>query len=268
MRFAGGRGEECACTRSDSTSKAAPRCCGSVELPDPVPGLGQVLVRVAYAGVNYGEVQHRARATSAARARRRRACPASRSPARSPRSAGRRRARGRRPGRRLPPRRRRIRRIRRRARPSSPSRSTGCSLRDGGGAALVLTTAYGVLTGAARLAGRRHRPDPRGGRRGRLRRRPDRPRAGRRRRLRHRRLGGEGRVRQALRLRRRPPRATPSPTSVRELDVVLDPVGGPTRLASLGRCSRPSAGWPSTGRRRAQPDLTCRYCRCGRATAR
>ena len=30
-----------------------------VELPVPEPGPGQVLVRVAYAGVNYGEVQHR-----------------------------------------------------------------------------------------------------------------------------------------------------------------------------------------------------------------
>ncbi|BAC71603.1 quinone oxidoreductase [Streptomyces avermitilis] len=30
-----------------------------VELPDPQPGPGEVLIRVAYAGVNYGEVQHR-----------------------------------------------------------------------------------------------------------------------------------------------------------------------------------------------------------------
>ena len=30
-----------------------------VELPVPGPGPGQVLIRVAYAGVNYGEVQHR-----------------------------------------------------------------------------------------------------------------------------------------------------------------------------------------------------------------
>ncbi|MER7760337.1 zinc-binding dehydrogenase [Streptomyces sp. NPDC097619] len=30
-----------------------------VELPDPEPGPGEVLIRVAYAGVNYGEVQHR-----------------------------------------------------------------------------------------------------------------------------------------------------------------------------------------------------------------
>jgi NADPH2:quinone reductase len=30
-----------------------------VELPVPRPGRGQVLIRVAYAGVNYGEVQHR-----------------------------------------------------------------------------------------------------------------------------------------------------------------------------------------------------------------
>lgn len=30
-----------------------------VELPDPEPGPGEVLIRVAYAGVNYGEIQHR-----------------------------------------------------------------------------------------------------------------------------------------------------------------------------------------------------------------
>jgi len=30
-----------------------------VDLPDPEPGPGEVLVRVAYAGVNYGEIQHR-----------------------------------------------------------------------------------------------------------------------------------------------------------------------------------------------------------------
>ncbi|MGW5651839.1 quinone oxidoreductase family protein [Streptomyces humi] len=30
-----------------------------VELPDPEPGPGEVLIQVSYAGVNYGEVQHR-----------------------------------------------------------------------------------------------------------------------------------------------------------------------------------------------------------------
>jgi len=30
-----------------------------VELPDPEPGPGEVLNRVAHAGVNYGEIQHR-----------------------------------------------------------------------------------------------------------------------------------------------------------------------------------------------------------------
>ncbi|MFF4838234.1 zinc-binding alcohol dehydrogenase family protein [Streptomyces sp. NPDC001315] len=30
-----------------------------VDLPDPEPGPGEVLIRVAYAGVNYGEIQHR-----------------------------------------------------------------------------------------------------------------------------------------------------------------------------------------------------------------
>ncbi|WP_236583428.1 zinc-binding dehydrogenase [Streptomyces sp. MBT53] len=30
-----------------------------VDLPDPEPGPGEILIRVAYAGVNYGEIQHR-----------------------------------------------------------------------------------------------------------------------------------------------------------------------------------------------------------------
>ncbi|WP_069464388.1 quinone oxidoreductase family protein, partial [Actinacidiphila rubida] len=36
-----------------------PEVLRQVELPVPVPGPGEVLIRVAYAGVNYGEVQHR-----------------------------------------------------------------------------------------------------------------------------------------------------------------------------------------------------------------
>ncbi|MEV6005577.1 zinc-binding dehydrogenase [Streptomyces sp. NPDC051976] len=36
-----------------------PEVLRAVELPVPEPGPGQVLIRVAYAGVNYGEVQHR-----------------------------------------------------------------------------------------------------------------------------------------------------------------------------------------------------------------
>jgi NADPH:quinone reductase len=36
-----------------------PEVLRQVELPTPAPGPGEVLIRVAYAGVNYGEVQHR-----------------------------------------------------------------------------------------------------------------------------------------------------------------------------------------------------------------
>ncbi|WP_424215922.1 quinone oxidoreductase family protein (plasmid) [Streptomyces sp. BI20] len=36
-----------------------PEVLREVELPDPVPGPGEVLIAVAWAGVNYGEVQHR-----------------------------------------------------------------------------------------------------------------------------------------------------------------------------------------------------------------
>jgi len=36
-----------------------PEVLRQVELPIPAPGPGEVLIRVAYAGVNYGEVQHR-----------------------------------------------------------------------------------------------------------------------------------------------------------------------------------------------------------------
>ncbi|UWE12817.1 quinone oxidoreductase family protein [Actinacidiphila bryophytorum] len=123
----------------------------SLDLPAPVPGAGQVLVRVAYAGVNYGELQH---------------VLGDFGPPRGPRGidvpglevSGEVAALG--PG------------------VSSlavgdpvaaylpdgggyaeyavaPAEFTypldGTSLRDAGGAALALTTAYGVLVGAARL---------------------------------------------------------------------------------------------------------------------
>ncbi|MCZ0998560.1 hypothetical protein O1M63_10965 [Streptomyces mirabilis] len=38
----------------------------TLDLPDPVPTAGQVTVRVAFAGVNFAEIQHR-RASSALR---------------------------------------------------------------------------------------------------------------------------------------------------------------------------------------------------------
>ncbi|MCC9305857.1 zinc-binding dehydrogenase [Kitasatospora sp. RB6PN24] len=41
------------------TENGAPQVLRPVELPVPEPGPGQVLIKVAYAGVNYGEVQHR-----------------------------------------------------------------------------------------------------------------------------------------------------------------------------------------------------------------
>lgn len=36
-----------------------PEVLSLVDLPDPEPGPGEILIRVAYAGVNYGEIQHR-----------------------------------------------------------------------------------------------------------------------------------------------------------------------------------------------------------------
>jgi NADPH:quinone reductase len=120
-----------------------------VQLPVPEPGPGQVLIRVAYAGVNYGEVQHRLGDFGAPDGI---AVPglevsgeiAGFGPGVSGLSVG------------------------------DPVAAylpdgggyaeyalapaefafplDGISLRDGGGAALVLSTAYGVLAGAARLA--------------------------------------------------------------------------------------------------------------------
>lgn len=120
-----------------------------VELPVPGPGPGQVLIRVAYAGVNYGEVQHRLGDFGAPDGI---AVPGLE-------ASGEIAALG--PGvtglavgdpvaaylpdgggyaeYALAP-----------AEFAFPL--DGISLRDGGGAALALTTAYGVLAGAARLA--------------------------------------------------------------------------------------------------------------------
>jgi NADPH2:quinone reductase len=41
------------------TENGAPQVLRALELPTPEPGPGQVLIKVAFAGVNYGEVQHR-----------------------------------------------------------------------------------------------------------------------------------------------------------------------------------------------------------------
>ncbi len=120
-----------------------------VELPVPEPGAGQVLIRVAYAGVNYGEVQHRLGDFGEPRGT---AVPglevsgevaalgddvtglAVGDPVAAYLPDG-----GGYAEYALAP-----------AEFAFPL--DGISLRDGGGAALVLTTAYGVLAGAARLA--------------------------------------------------------------------------------------------------------------------
>ena len=235
-----------------------------VELPVPEPGPGQVLVRVAYAGVNYGEVQHRLGDFGAPDGT---AVPglevSGEVAALGPR---RHRPRGRRPGGRLPPRRRRLRRVRpgaRRVRLPA-RRHLAARRRRRGPRADHRVRRPGRRGPAGR---RRHRPDPRGRRRRRLGRRPDRPRAGRRRRLRHGRLARQGRVREAVRLRRRPParRLRRPPARGRRRP---RPVGGPTRLASLpllapfGRLAALRRGGPPP-----RPDA-CRSCRCGRTTAR
>ncbi|MER5182391.1 alcohol dehydrogenase catalytic domain-containing protein [Streptomyces sp. NPDC002896] len=40
-------------------SNGGPDVLQEIEVPTPAPGLGQVLIEVAYAGVNFAEVQHR-----------------------------------------------------------------------------------------------------------------------------------------------------------------------------------------------------------------
>jgi NADPH2:quinone reductase len=57
VRRCQGRGEHVRAVGFDVIG--GPEVLRTVEVPVPSPGPGQVLVRVAYAGVNYGEVQHR-----------------------------------------------------------------------------------------------------------------------------------------------------------------------------------------------------------------
>ncbi|WP_329175711.1 MULTISPECIES: quinone oxidoreductase family protein [unclassified Streptomyces] len=128
-----------------------PEVLRQVELAAPVPGAGQVLVRVAYAGVNYGELQHVLGDFGPPQGPRHIDVPglevSGRIAAVGPGVGG--------------------------LAVGDPVAAylpdgggyaeyavapaefvfplDGISLRDGGGAALVLTTAYGVLTGAARL---------------------------------------------------------------------------------------------------------------------
>jgi NADPH2:quinone reductase len=120
-----------------------------VEIPVPRPGRGQVLIRVAYAGVNFGEVQHRlgdfgppdgvavpgmevSGEVTALGPGILGLAPGDPVAAYLPNGGG------------------------YAEYAVAPAEFTfpldGISVRDGGGAALVLTTAYGVLAGAARLA--------------------------------------------------------------------------------------------------------------------
>lgn len=228
-----------------------PEVLRTVELPVPEPGPGEVLIRVAYAGVNYGEVQHRLGDFGAPRGI---DVPglecsgevAALGPGVTGLSAGDHVAA---------------------YLPSGGGYAEyavapadfafpldGLCLRDGGGAALVLTTAYGVLAGAARLtAGDTV--------------------------LIHAAAGGIGSA--AAQIARALGAAavygtvgTPAKaayakrfgydaihlrddfaTAVPEVDVVLDPVGGPTRLASLGILA-PFGRLAVYGEAGRHPDLT------------
>lgn len=200
-----------------------------VELPVPEPGAGQVLIRVAYAGVNYGEVQHRLGDFGEPHGTEVPGLEVSGEVAALgdgvtgltvgdpvaaylPDGGG------------------------YAEYALAPAEFAfpldGISLRDGGGAALVLTTAYGVLAGAARLAAGDAV-------------------------LIHAAAGGVGSV--AVQIARAlgaaavygtvgsPKKAAYAKRfgydavhpregfaeHLSELDVILDPVGGPTRLASL-----------------------------------
>lgn len=228
-----------------------PEVLRTVELPVPEPGPGQVLIRVAYAGVNYGEVQHRLGDFGAPRGT---AVPghevSGEIAALGPGVTG--LAVGDPVAAYLPdgggyaeyavaP-----------ADFSFPL--DGISLRDGGGAALVLTTAYGVLAGAARLVAGDSV-------------------------LIHAAAGGVGSV--AAQIARALGAAAVYGTvgsstkatyakrfgydavhlrdvfvdHVPEVDVVLDPIGGPTRLASL-EVLAPFGRLTVYGEAARHPDLT------------
>ncbi|WP_228049503.1 alcohol dehydrogenase catalytic domain-containing protein [Streptomyces justiciae] len=225
-----------------------------VDLPTPTPGPGEILLRVAYAGVNYGEIQHRLgdfgepagetvtglEAAGVVAAVGEGMVAAVGTGERVAADAG-------------------VADVRVGDRVAAYLPDGGgyaeytvvpaafafplpdaLDLRSGGGAALVLTTAYGVLAGAARLA-----PSDTvlihaaaggvGGVAAQL----ARAGAGGAGGVRHGEHAGEGRVRlRRLRLRRglRPGRLPGGRAGGDRRPwrrVVLDPVGGPTRLASL-----------------------------------
>jgi NADPH:quinone reductase len=222
-----------------------------VELPVPEPGPGEVLIRVAYAGVNYGEVQHRlgdfgppdgfevpgfeVSGEVAALG------PGVTGPALGDPVAAY-----------LPSGGGYAQYAVARAEFTFPL--DGLSLRDGGGAALCLTTAYGVLAGAARLA-----PGDAV--------------------LIHAAAGGVGSV--AAQIARALGAAAVHGTvgsaakaeyakrfgydlvcprddfasALPEVDVVLDPIGGPTRLASLDLLA-PFGRLAVYGETARHPDLT------------
>jgi NADPH2:quinone reductase len=228
-----------------------PEVLRTVELPVPAPGPGEVLLRVAYAGVNYGEVQHRLGDFGPARGVTVPGLEVSGEiTALGPGVTG--------------------------LAVGDPVAAylpegggyaeyavaladfafplDGISLRDGGGAGLALTTAYGVLSGAARLAAGDTV-------------------------LIHAAAGGVGSA--AAQIARAlgaaavygtvgsPAKAAYAKRfgydavhlrasfadNVPEVDVILDPIGGPTRLASLGRLS-PFGRLAVYGEAAREPDLT------------
>jgi NADPH2:quinone reductase len=244
-----GRGERVRAVGFDVIG--GPEVLKPVELPAPVPGPGQVLIRVAYAGVNYGEMQHRLGDFGAPRGITVPGLEVSGEVAGvGPDTAG--------------------------LTIGDPVAAylpdgggyaeyalapadfafplDGISLRDGGGAGLTLTTAYGVLAGAARLA-----PGDTV--------------------LIHAAAGGVGSA--AAQIARALGAAAVYGTvgstakaqyakrfgydaihlrdafaeAVPEVDIVLDPIGGPTRLASLPLLA-PFGRLACYGEAARHPDLT------------
>jgi len=200
-----------------------------VEIPVPRPGRGQVLIRVAYAGVNFGEVQHRlgdfgppdgvavpglevSGEVAALGPGILGLAPGDPVAAYLPNGGG------------------------YAEYAVAPAEFTypldGISVRDGGGAALVLTTAYGVLAGAARLApGDTVLIHAAAGGVGSAAAQIARALGAA---AVHGTVGSAAKADYAKRFGYDAVYLRPSfAAHVSELDIVLDPVGGPTRLASL-----------------------------------
>lgn len=228
-----------------------PEVLRTVELPVPVPGPGEVLIRVGYAGVNHGEVQHRLGDFGPAQGITVPGLEVSGEitvlgpgvtglavgdpvAAYLPEGGG---------------------YAEYAVAPADFAFPLdGISLRDGGGAGLVLTTAYGVLAGAARLTAGDSV-------------------------LIHAAAGGVGSA--AAQIARAlgaaavygtvgsPAKAAYAKRfgydavhlretfadNIPEVDVILDPIGGPTRLAGLG-CLAPFGRLAVYGEAARHPDLT------------